>query len=683
MKIKRITLKNFKVYKGVNTVFFDTSSDKNINIIAGKNGFGKTTFLTSLVWCLYGKLMSQVEDEFRKDISKSGGYNKYIKSFLNKNLEDHEEELYVEIELTDVLIPSIPCESLIIKRSRNIHKKEDRLKILIDGEDSQLTKQIGFDAFIDDLILPREIARFFFFDAEKIVSLAEASSKEDLTSLSRAYSEVLGIKKYEDLKKNLELLSSKLRRKGVEGVDKSKVEELEKREKELLELQEMNLEKQNFIEEEIHRFSIRNEELQQKLIKQGSSISQKELLAIKKRRETLQTQLDHIKAKRNSFMDLVPFMMAWNKMDELKQQLEKERENEKVLSEKKVAQGIIETLEEKILKRLKSSEDSEISKLITEVTKEEKEIIDNKSTFQPILDFSEEQYQNFLRLYEMVNGSVSQELKELGEEEKRVRKLVSNETKKINEAESKKENALINKYREDRKKNQSKLDELNSDLKLIIKEYGSISEKLRLTRKELSEKEKNFKLNLEDKEKYRVAQDLLVKVSQLIVKIKQEKKFTLKKSLNLGFKRLTHKEDFISDVEIEVKDDLMEVHLLDKEQRIINKAELSKGEQQLYASVLLKALIDESGIKFPVFVDSPLQKLDQLHAKNMIEKFYPSLSDQVILFPLLGKELSKKEFELLKPKLSKIYTMENDGKNSQIIEKQSGQIIKEQLLDVY
>jgi hypothetical protein len=35
---------------------------------------------------------------------------------------------------------------------------------------------------------------------------------------------------------------------------------------------------------------------------------------------------------------------------------------------------------------------------------------------------------------------------------------------------------------------------------------------------------------------------------------------------------------------------------------IIDKDSLSKGEQQLYATALLKALVDESGIKFPVFI---------------------------------------------------------------------------------
>ena len=89
--------------------------------------------------------------------------------------------------------------------------------------ENELTKEVGFEVFINDFILPREIAKFFFFDAEKIVSLAEAKSKSELKNLSKAYSEVLGIKKYEDLKKNLETLLTKLRRNGAYSSGTNKI----------------------------------------------------------------------------------------------------------------------------------------------------------------------------------------------------------------------------------------------------------------------------------------------------------------------------------------------------------------------------------------------------------------------------------------------------------------------------
>ena len=62
MFIESIILHNYRAYKGHNKISFKLDA-KNIFLVAGNNGFGKTTFLTSLVWCLYGKLMVDVDEK--------------------------------------------------------------------------------------------------------------------------------------------------------------------------------------------------------------------------------------------------------------------------------------------------------------------------------------------------------------------------------------------------------------------------------------------------------------------------------------------------------------------------------------------------------------------------------------------------------------------------------------------
>ena len=83
MFIESIILKNFRAYKGCNKISFEPNG-KNVFVVAGNNGFGKTTFLTSLVWCLYGKLMVDVDDKFRREINDSQGYKNYSRLNLNK-----------------------------------------------------------------------------------------------------------------------------------------------------------------------------------------------------------------------------------------------------------------------------------------------------------------------------------------------------------------------------------------------------------------------------------------------------------------------------------------------------------------------------------------------------------------------------------------------------------------------
>ncbi|MBS7364065.1 MAG: DNA sulfur modification protein DndD, partial [Paludibacteraceae bacterium] len=106
------------------------------------------------------------------------------------------------------------------------------------------------------------------------------------------------------------------------------------------------------------------------------------------------------------------------------------------------------------------------------------------------------------------------------------------------------------------------------------------------------------------------------------------------------------------------------IRLYSKDDSLIRKESLSKGEQQLYATSLLKALVDESGIQFPVFIDSPLQKFDKSHSSKIISEFYPSISKQVVLFPLIHKELSREEFEIMKPLVNAVYLIRNDNNHS-------------------
>ena len=58
MIIKNITLGNYRLYEGKNIIKFTQDEEKPIFLISGENGFGKTTFLHSLIWCLYASSIS-------------------------------------------------------------------------------------------------------------------------------------------------------------------------------------------------------------------------------------------------------------------------------------------------------------------------------------------------------------------------------------------------------------------------------------------------------------------------------------------------------------------------------------------------------------------------------------------------------------------------------------------------
>jgi len=161
---------------------------------------------------------------------------------------------------------------------------------------------------------------------------------------------------------------------------------------------------------------------------------------------------------------------------------------------------------------------------------------------------------------------------------------------------------------------------------------------------------------------------LIDQLDEFISKIKNTKKIALEKRILDSLHLLMHKKSFVEKVEVNILEDIIDIELFNNRGKSINKEDFSEGEKQLYATSLLKALVEESNIKFPVFVDSPLQKFDEQHTENVITKFYPSISDQVVVFPLLNKELSEREYNKIKGKISNTIIINNkDEESSELV----------------
>ncbi len=252
--------------------------------------------------------------------------------------------------------------------------------------------------------------------------------------------------------------------------------------------------------------------------------------------------------------------------------------------------------------------------------------------------------------------------------EKEVRQELSRAQKKLREGEARKENPLSLKLRDDKLELDEHILRLEAKRSKIIEDLGAFRNQEASNNKVLSELLKKSNLLKADKKKYEVTVELLNKLNELTSRIKEEKKYSLQKSIQLGLRKLMHKKDKVQDVKVRISEDVMDIDLMDQYGKVIDKDTLSKGEQQLYATALLKALVDESGIDFPVFIDSPLQKFDKEHSSNVIQQFYPSISEQVVLFPLLEKELSKEEYDQLTPHLAGVYLIDNSIEGSSIEE---------------
>ncbi|MDN5554505.1 AAA family ATPase [Prevotella sp.] len=237
MIIQSITLNNYRLFEGINKINFKFDPERNVHLICGENGFGKTTFLHSLLWCLYGRFVSEVPAAGQDG---GGNYASVLKTILNINAAKRCENITPEIislvkrhgytndlehikkdsvysvtiSFTDLAIPAIPCRTIDVVRSYDSILQKEQVEIMIDGSSNELTEEIGPDIFINDFLLNKDIARLFFFDAEEVVELSETSTIAERRRLCHAYEEVLGIRKYEELKANLEGLRMRYRKKS-------------------------------------------------------------------------------------------------------------------------------------------------------------------------------------------------------------------------------------------------------------------------------------------------------------------------------------------------------------------------------------------------------------------------------------------------------------------------------------
>jgi len=684
MLINKIILNNYRLYEGENTISFNFDESKNIYLVCGENGFGKTTFLHSLLWCLYGRFVGDIPVSGQD----AGNYTATQKGNLNLSAARRYEELatpdaiaaikksgyagYEEIQkdsicsvticFTEIGIPSIPCRNISVKRSYDALLQKEDVEILIDGNRNELTEEIGPDVFINDFILNKDIASLFFFDSEEIVSLAETSTIAERRKLSQAYEEVLGIRKYEELKTNLESLRLRYRKKSKDLTLRDKLESLEAerdaKRQEALDL-ESTIEQ---MQASMDALREENEQLQTKLSREGSSVKTEELQRVKAVIEHCKQEDARMKNAIKQFIDYAPFAVAGNVFSQA-YQLAKADHNTTAINNAAVAQNsVLDALSSDMVQLLSSMP---LKKKETEEAQKKLESIIAKyrggtSNREIRLNISDEDFAEIEAVYNSLTTTYKLEFSTLAEAYRKNRITLERNARRLANIQSKESDEVVKALRDKKNDIEQKIKDTDEQLRQNHVKTGELKLTLESLNKQIKELSRKVSVDDADEEKDKVASELIGELDTFLFSLKETKKSSLELRIRNALNTLMHKEDFIGRVEVELEDDSMDIKLYSPDGFEIDKSLLSKGEKQLYATSVLKALVDESGIQFPVFIDSPLQKFDKSHASKIITEFYPSISKQVILFPLLHKELTATEYEMLKPYVENAVVISND-----------------------
>lgn len=678
MYIKELELNNFRIYKGRNKISLLPTDEKNIIVISGKNGFGKTTFLMSLVWCLYGRQMEKVDELYEKEIKDKGNYTKYISNSLNrKAYEEGETEFSVSVTFSGVKIPDVTCNEVTIKRSYNIvSNTSDRVEVLIDGYQNQLIEDLtkenqkGEEIFIRDFILPIEIAKFFFFDAEKIVSLAEINSNNQRRQLSKAYSEVLGIQKYEDLKANLEEKQDEYRRRSAKPEEKEELNQLH------TDIINTKIEIEKLVEDLDNLKHERNqkekeaEDLQRRLIREGDKMTIDELNLLKDEQSKLELKKLDVQESLKDYFDIIPFALAGETIMNISEQLTNERnlieqkyKQEDVTS--KINQIKQEIEQQRINEKLyfdtnvRDFYESQIVKLIKKHFFSD--IPDVPENFLALHDFSNSESNEFNQLVNTIKHSFKETFARLNTEYSFLKNQLDSIGRKIRDAEKSAEDEYIADLRKKKEILDKRILSINNEIETINQKVGELNNQIKIFKQKQEILRKKIDESSEYSEKEQKTKQIINRLQNFIALFKEEKKKSLEEKMLKGLNTLLHKKNFITKVEVDISHtgEDIDITLYNNNTKVLDKSSLSMGERQMYASALLSALVDESDIEFPVFIDSPMQKFDEQHAENIIKHFYPNVSKQVVIFPLINKELTEKEYKQLNSKVCKTYLINN------------------------
>jgi len=688
MKFTGIKINNFGQYYGNINIDLNTESEKNIILIGGRNGYGKTNLLLSIVWCLYGERISQVDENFKKEIQKEKNYSLFMKQSINWTAKkENKDHFSIELNVSEIELPEIKnfpntVTEIKIKREFNVSSMEENISI----KDSATSKELFDDDadkinFINDYIIPLDAGKFVFFDAEKISEIANLSIKEEGSFINDALGKILGLDTYETLIDDLENYINNLKKEGAtrnlqeQIIDSEKAIEISKNQIEQLE--EDSAEKQKEIDDykkEIRHFD--------NLISQHSKQSNSEF-----DREGIILQLDELKEKEaqleerfNELSEIIPLAILTGKLEEVNEHIELQEKNEVSQSSAKESSIKIENFIEQLFNKPPEPDNSSMSlkdkmfyynkaqDLGSELFKQNGKYLElefehdlNNSEKNLILDAinlvniqSKDLFETTIEEF----NSVKIRLLELNKTLSKVDADLEDEL--ILEYSSKKENTdrKVAEHHENIGINKGKIDKLLRDISRLSQQYQTLLRKV--------------EINQQNRLKISKSNEYLSVLKSFVYGQKELKKESLATNILAEMKKLMHKlntndNQFVTDVKVTIlaEGNGMKITLYNSDDDEIKKEVLSQGEKQLYISSLIKAILKESIQNLPIFIDTPLGRLDDEHIKNVLLYYYPDLSEQVVILST-NNEITPKRYKDISSSVSKSYLLVNDGANTNL-----------------
>lgn len=653
MKILQAHLCNFKNYCGNHSINLSPDSEgiKNLILIGGLNGTGKTTLFEAIKLCLFG---IQFEG---KPLAKTR-YDKYILSAKNKkSTKNGDNSFFVSItlQLDDVF----PTYSIDLKREWQFEKNQvnERFIISRNSYPLEIVEQEYWQDYITSLI-PPYITDYFFFDGERMKELTVGDKAEII--LRESARDLMGLKLYETLINDISSLERKIIKKS-ENNEKSR-QEIEDLEREInLKDRENNeiISKIFSLEEKVVQLKTKKNEIEFELQRKSGSLAkerenkEKEIHILKEDIETLSTQITDI-------CDYIPFFICNKLVKKTIKKLKEEKKFKEILSNRHLLKEIDGKINERFAEIEREIPQEHIEYVKTQINEIIKDIENeyNLDAENPVVhDITNESFQKIIQFLDKIDSKVKSQFKKYLHDQEgyefRIKKLES-------ELKSIPDDVLVH-------EEISLINQIDSQLGIIEREKNELAIQKgvieSLSKPLLIKMEKIEYSSLktqEDTLKVITCQKVTRSLKQFVDLILSSKINELENYIILMHKKLSNKDDLIANIEINPKS--FEISIYDDKGVKITKEFLSAGEKEIFALSILWGLSKLSKSKLPVIVDSLLARLDTKHVYQVAKEFLPNAGDQVIILSH-DREVDEKMYKKLKPNLNKNYILSFDQEN--------------------
>jgi DNA sulfur modification protein DndD len=646
MKFNKIVIEDFGPYRGRNELDLTTESDAPIVLFGGQNGAGKTTLFQAIRFCLHGRSALGRRVAMRE-------YHETIRSKLHEYPDGQSETASVRLEFEYAHMGDVDHYS--VERSWR-----DRGKSIVEDlemrRNGKIPSELDEDQWQDFLqqLVPPGVAQLFFFDGEKIQELASAVESDD--SFSDSIYSLLGLDLVDRLDTDLSIyVSQKLDESGVEGIN----EELEeyREEKEELEEQIEELGEEKFEKtQELEELQDQIQEIEAKIASEGGSYAERRD-DLKERRAELKASIESHKEKIEEIVTgIFPFTMAPDLCESVVDRLRKETEQQnRSTAKEEVTKELDDVLEEDDLWSEFGVEEDNVDELASHLqSKIESRFEHDGEEPKMAHQFSRSQRQEIYSVVDRAMNEVPQQFAEVNQQiEADIRELQEVESSLSKAPDESVISPMINDLNDLNEKKGS----LKNEIESLEEEISRLQNKLETTNSRIQNKLDEKSRQAEVSERANLASDVRNAVQDYREELAKEKLQKLEKVLSERYLILSNKSDFYQ--EIQIDEDTLDISLITKHGSQKPHTDLSAGERQIFATSLLWALAEISGRPLPFIIDTPLGRLDQSHRNNLIKRFFPEASHQVLIFST-DTEIDDDQYEVLSRDVAKAYHLEYD-----------------------